>query len=637
MTASSFPPPPKVRESRFDDWMWRFYKHHDTGVGASKWTESGSDIYRLSNVGIGTTSPDSALHVQQTTAGIPYIVRIWNGTAVAANVGSSLLLQGGTAGNGLGAVSAAFAGAATTDGAYVTISTRKPTTGALTEWLRVKQTGETVCNPSYVNVRQYGALGDGSTDDTTAIGNALTDAATNGMRRVYFPQGTYRTTSALSISGDFHLFGDGPNTSIIKVDHTGNGITFTGTITSSENQKLEVIGLGFRSNSSTADAAIECSWTTSGGGNFPAWPNCLICDVEINNASTTTAFQYGIKATNATHSLISNVNCFALENGTISGSSYGLHLTECIDTRIENCTFHYWETGVYGVDTEGLHFAGNVFLSCLDGIKIETTLTSGKPGLYITRNHLNVGRYGIHVIEQVQCFIGDNLIYGDQRTPTAGTTFMGVRIEAGSNASGVEMQSIIRDNIVAMVDESVSGYSTANYGYAVYGGTGTVESVIFKGNKSQACDTLIYLDSSTTKVVIADDNIGTSGETYSDNGSGNIIGIRKSSTPSVAAGSGTFTTVSAALDYEQRGDSVWWDLVVTITTNGTAATSIDVTMPFTANKRCVAAGREDATTGAMCQGIMLATSNLLKIYKYDNTYPGATGYIIAMSGRTYVA
>ena len=26
MTASTFPPPPKVRESRFDDWMWRFYK-----------------------------------------------------------------------------------------------------------------------------------------------------------------------------------------------------------------------------------------------------------------------------------------------------------------------------------------------------------------------------------------------------------------------------------------------------------------------------------------------------------------------------------------------------------------------------------------------------------------------------------
>ncbi len=57
MTTSEFPPPPKVRESRFDDWMFRFYKHNDVGAGSSKWTASGSDIYRNSSVGIGATPP----------------------------------------------------------------------------------------------------------------------------------------------------------------------------------------------------------------------------------------------------------------------------------------------------------------------------------------------------------------------------------------------------------------------------------------------------------------------------------------------------------------------------------------------------------------------------------------------------
>lgn len=33
MAASSFPPPPKVRESRFDDWLWRFYRSIDSGAG----------------------------------------------------------------------------------------------------------------------------------------------------------------------------------------------------------------------------------------------------------------------------------------------------------------------------------------------------------------------------------------------------------------------------------------------------------------------------------------------------------------------------------------------------------------------------------------------------------------------------
>ena len=58
MTTSSFPPPPKVRESRFDDWLWRFHKHVDIGGGSSKWTASGANIYRPSgSVGLGAVPP----------------------------------------------------------------------------------------------------------------------------------------------------------------------------------------------------------------------------------------------------------------------------------------------------------------------------------------------------------------------------------------------------------------------------------------------------------------------------------------------------------------------------------------------------------------------------------------------------
>ncbi len=64
-----------------------------------------------------------------------------------------------------------------------------------------------------VNVRDYGAVGDGSTDDTTAIQNAL-NAATNPVQRgpyydvtdapsgvvVFFPEGVYKVTDTLSVS-----------------------------------------------------------------------------------------------------------------------------------------------------------------------------------------------------------------------------------------------------------------------------------------------------------------------------------------------------------------------------------------------------------------------------------------------------
>ena len=49
-----------------------------------------------------------------------------------------------------------------------------------------------------VNVLDYGAVGDGTTDDTTAIQAAITAAANSGQS-VFFPNGTYRVTSTITI------------------------------------------------------------------------------------------------------------------------------------------------------------------------------------------------------------------------------------------------------------------------------------------------------------------------------------------------------------------------------------------------------------------------------------------------------
>ncbi len=70
------------------------------------------------------------------------------------------------------------------------------------------------CKPLVVTDPAYGAVGDGTADDTAAIQAAITDAdttaaITNGGGAVYIPPGTYKITSTLTVANNVRIFGDG--------------------------------------------------------------------------------------------------------------------------------------------------------------------------------------------------------------------------------------------------------------------------------------------------------------------------------------------------------------------------------------------------------------------------------------------
>jgi len=76
----------------------------------------------------------------------------------------------------------------------------------------------------FYNVRAttYGAAGNGSTDDTSAIQAAINAAATAGGGTVYFPGGTYRITAVLTLTAGVSLQGAGALASAISMDHASN-------------------------------------------------------------------------------------------------------------------------------------------------------------------------------------------------------------------------------------------------------------------------------------------------------------------------------------------------------------------------------------------------------------------------------
>lgn len=112
--------------------------------------------------------------------------------------------------------------------------------------------------------------------------------------------------------------------------------------------------------------------------------------------------------------------------------------------------------------------------------------------------------------------------------------------------------------------------------------------------------------------------------------------------PTVTAGSGTITTVSAAGRFLEMGKLLMLSVTITITTNGTGATSILCPLPsgFTAvGSANVLAGRAANVSGKMLQAFVGTggSTTSLFILNYDNSYPGADGEILLVSGMIEVA
>ena len=84
-----------------------------------------------------------------------------------------------------------------------------------------------------ISARDFGATGNGSTDDTVALQRAINQVfpslyyTTVGVRRVlHIPAGTYIITSALQVPPYADIRGDGPNSTIIQQMSSDNVVTF---------------------------------------------------------------------------------------------------------------------------------------------------------------------------------------------------------------------------------------------------------------------------------------------------------------------------------------------------------------------------------------------------------------------------
>lgn len=101
--------------------------------------------------------------------------------------------------------------------------------------------------------------------------------------------------------------------------------------------------------------------------------------------------------------------------------------------------------------------------------------------------------------------------------------------------------------------------------------------------------------------------------------------------PAITAATGAFTTVSATGRYKQIGKTVFVQISIVDTANGTAATNAVSTLPVPASVAALYSLSGINSAGAAITCLIVAT-NQLNIFKYDTTFPLGTGQQLWITG-----
>lgn len=183
-----------------------------------------------------------------------------------------------------------------------------------------------------VSVKDFGATGDGTTDDTTAI-QAAFDAVKVAGGGVFFPAGTYRITSQLSLA------------SAIGVSLYGE-CAGAGSIASSQ--------LAFDFTGSDAALTFKSSSDCSMHDLLVTASNTLFTGDVIDLTGTTLSPAGGFDMR----------NCFIFGNSTNQSPNSAVNLDKAVSSTFYHCLFFSCHIGVIGLSASGSFSNQIAFIGC---------------------------------------------------------------------------------------------------------------------------------------------------------------------------------------------------------------------------------------------------------------------------------
>lgn len=227
----------------------------------------------------------------------------------------------------------------------------------------------------WVDVKDYGAAGDGSTDDTAAVNAAIQALLTLGRSVLYFPQGNYRLATGGHVLHDgVKLLGDGIGSTIIVCEANASAFIYGPETQPYTQERGSCEGIWFMGNTGASCVALEIrgSWGytirdcnfgnyNGGPGRFTngaaIWANSsasghwveglTLQQVNIGYCKTAIRFSRATGTTSDAKSFAylridnTNINLGADQTGIDFGGSTGME----VGTYSARINVHYWMDG----------------------------------------------------------------------------------------------------------------------------------------------------------------------------------------------------------------------------------------------------------------------------------------------------
>ena len=499
-----------------------------------------------------------------------------------------------------------------------------------------------------VSVLQFGAVGDGVTDDTAAVQAAVS----SGAKAIYFPKGKYLCTSKItytfspSASGPsdnknsidtIKIFGDGRNNTIFHFPST-DGFEFNA---SSFQHTVDLEGFSVTTGRTDGGFGIHLRNTFAFFGSFTA--QHIIRSVSIRGGDGYGVVNYwtcGIKVYNMTAVSFDDVELYGpLLGSTAATYGVGVFIESTRDPGIGHCSEPGAGTSYNFVNCNIVFQGQGIVLGNLcQALKVGTgvAILNGYNGIVVPA--------GLEEVRQI-CVTGAEIsvngtaIIVRTGTPAIEVTGSYIAVATGKNGIQLETDTGAPNGGGSVISGNTFNALSGTPGDGVYIAT-SFNPITVIGNTFNGLAAGIELTSNAQQVKIQGNKYNNCANTIinSSTSATNEIGLDEayawiSYTPTLTAGTGTLTSATVAGRYRKFGNTLFIRALISITTNGTAATNLQITLPnslTTVSQVAPMMVRENGVTGFSGGGV--ASGNLIYITKYDGTYLGANSYSISVAG-----